>query len=384
MPISKRNPFDYGGPVSGPHFAGRHDELTAVTRRLADHIGVVVTAPRRYGKSSLIKEACARLTASTPGSAIVSVNLLQTSSLAAVSGVLLKNLYHVPGGPWHRLAQVLPGFLRRVRVQPSVTFDSSGQPTFNFSPSMTLDSAVEIISDVYQLLDKIGEKHPAVLVFDEFQVVADLSSHLPGLLKGLADEHRRVSLVLSGSKHHLMESLVLSKGAPLYNMLEHVALGPLPKDDWLPFLLARARAGGSPFADESVADVVWQMSGPVPFDVQKLAYESFAQDDEVISRAVVIRSVETLVRHQASDFAKTFEKLSPGQRRVLKFLAAGTTLSTGSSEFAGSAGLANATSVRKTLRALEDAELVVGRENGPVVDDPSFAAWLRLPGGNHD
>ena len=57
VPTSKRNPFDYGGPVSGPHFAGRRDELSAVTRRLADHIGVVVTAPRRYGKSSLIKES---------------------------------------------------------------------------------------------------------------------------------------------------------------------------------------------------------------------------------------------------------------------------------------------------------------------------------------
>ena len=129
---------------------------------------------------------------------------------------------------------------------------------------------------------------------------------------------------------------------------------------------------------------MWQLSGPVPFCVQKLAYESFAQADGVISRPVVIRSVETLVRHQASDFAKTIEQLSPGQRRVLKFLAAGTTMSRGSSEFASSVGLANATSVRKTIRALEDDELVVGRENGPAVNDPFFAAWLRLPGGNYD
>lgn len=384
MPPSKRNPFDYGGPVSGPHFAGRHGELSAVTHRLTDHIGVVVTAPRRYGKSSLIKEACANLTASTPGAAIVGVNLLQTGSLAAVSGALLKNLYHVPGGPWHRLTQSLPGFLRRVRVQPSITFDSHGQPTFSFSPSMTLDSAAEVVSDVYRVLDKIGEKHPAVLVFDEFQAVADLSPHLPGLLKGLADEHRRVSLVLAGSKHHLMESLVLSKGAPLYNMLEHTALGPLAKDDWLPFLLARARTGGRPFADGAVAELLWQSSGPVPFDVQKLAYESFGQADVSISRTVVNRSLETLVRHQASDFAKTFERLSPGQRRVLKLLASATTMSVGSSEFASAAGLANATSVRKALQSLEDAELVVSRANGLAVDDPFFATWLRWPGGSYD
>jgi hypothetical protein len=384
MPTPKHNPFDYGGPVSGSHFAGRRIELSAVTQRLADHIGVVVTAPRRYGKSSLIKEACTQLTASTPGAAIVSVNLLQTGSLSAVAGVLLKNLYHVPGGPWHRLKQTLPGFLKRVRVQPSVTFDSNGQPTFTFAPSMTLDSAAEVIGDVYEALDKIGEKQPAVLVLDEFQAVDDLSTRLPGLLKGLADEHRRVSLVLAGSKHHLMESLVLSKGAPLYNMLEHFALGPIPMEDWLPFLLSRARTGGRPFANAAAAEMLWQSSRPVPFDVQKLAYESFAQADAQISQLVVTRSVEALVRHQASDFAKTFEKLSMGQRRVLKLLATGTSMSIGSSAFANAAGLANATSVKKSLRALEDAELAVGREGAPAVDDPFFATWLRAPDGAYD
>lgn len=384
MPTSKRNPFDYGGPVTGQHFAGRRDELAAVTNRLNDHIGVVVTAPRRYGKSSLIKEACTNLSKSTPSTAVVSVNLLQTGSLAAISGALLKNLYQVPGGPWHRLAQVLPGFLKRVRLQPSITFDSSGQPTFTFSPSMTLDNASQIVSDVYQVLDKIGEKNPAVLVFDEFQAVADLSPHLPGLLKGLADEHRRVSLVLAGSKHHLMESLVLSKGAPLYNMLEHIALGPMAKDDWLPFLLERARGGGRPFASDEVAELLWRSSGPVPFDIQKLAYESFGQADASITRAVVTRSVEVLVKHQIPDFAKTFEKLSPGQRRVLKLLAARLAASVGSSDFATAAGLADASSVRKAMRALEDAELVVNREHGPAVDDPFFASWLLRPDGDYD
>ncbi len=377
MPTAPRNPFDYGGPVTGARFTGRRDELAAVTNRLRDHIGVVVTAPRRYGKSSLIKQACATLARDTPQPAVVSVNLLQAGSLGTVAGALLRGLYQVPGGPWHRLKQVLPGFLRRIHVQPTITFDPSGRPSFDFAPGLTLEDAAKVVSDVYEVLDGIGAKRPAVLVLDEFQASADLSLHLPRLLKALADEHRRVALVLAGSKHHLMESLVLSKGAPLYNMLAHIALGPIPEKDWVPFLLRRARDGGRPFDGDGTAELLWRSSQPVPFDVHQLAYESFGQAEKAIDPIAVTRAVEALVRHEAADYAKTFERLSAGQRRVLKLLAAGTSPSVGSSAFSSAAGLADPTSVRKAMRALEEAELVVGREDGPAVDDPFLAVWLR-------
>jgi hypothetical protein len=381
MATVRRNPFDYGGPVAGQQFAGRREELRAVSDRMVDHIGIVVTAPRRYGKSSLIKEACASLSTKNPAPAIVSVNLLQAGSLATVAGVLLRGLYQVPGGPWQRLAQTLPGFLQRIRVQPSITLDPSGRPTFNFLPNMALDDAFKVVTDVYEALDKIGEKRPAVLVLDEFQAVDDLSPQLPGLLKALADEHRRVSLVLAGSRHHMMENLVLLKGAPLHNMLEHFALGPIPEDDWIPFLLGAAQRGARPFASKEIAELLWRSSRPVPFDVQKLAYESFGQANAKIDRGVVARSVEALVRHEESDFAKNFEKLSPGQRRVLKLLATGGTASIGSAEFASAADLSDSSAVRKAINALEASELIVSRESGFEVDDPFFAAWLQRPGG---
>jgi DNA-binding MarR family transcriptional regulator len=174
-----------------------------------------------------------------------------------------------------------------------------------------------------------------------------------------------------------MQSLVLSKGAPLYDMLEHIALGPIAEEDWLPFLVRRARAGGRPFASDDAAHALWRRSRPVPFDVQQLAYEAFDQADRVITDAVVERAVGALVRHQAADYAKTFERLSAGQRRVLTALATTPPAPVGSSDFARRVGLADATSVRKALRALEEAELVVRRGTTAEIDDPFFQAWLQ-------
>lgn len=381
MATEPRNPFDYGGPVTGAQFTGRRDELAALTSRLVDHVGVVVTAPRRYGKSSLIKQACAKLASGTPEPAIVSVNLLQAGNLATMAGALLRGLYHAPGGPWHRLKQVLPGFLRRIHVQPSITLDPGGRPSFDFAPSLAVEEASKVVSDVYRVLDDLGAKRPAVLVLDEFQAVNELSPNLAPHLKALADAHRRVSLVLAGSKQHLMEALVLSRGAPLYDMLQTIALGPIELEDWLPFLLERAAGGGRPFAGDEVAEAVWARAKPVPFDVQQLAYECFNQATRRIDHGVVERAVDELIGHEANSYAVTFESLSPGQRRVLRALADGAGGSPGSSEFASAAGLADATSVRKALHVLADRELVVRRpDTGWRVDDPFFSAWVRRGG----
>jgi len=211
--------------------------------------------------------------------------------------------------------------------------------------------------------------------------VTDLDPHLPSLLKALADEHPGVSLVLAGSRHHLMEALVFDKGAPLYNMCQTIALGPIPEADWVPFLSARARAGRRPLAGEAVARRILELAGPVSFDIQQLAFEAFLRATSSIDSAAVAAGMAQLIDHEASTYAERFEALSPGQRRVLVALAGDPVVTAGSQAFASAVGLADPTSVRKTLTALAQAEHLVRRPEGWRVDDPFFAAWIRAGAG---
>ena len=259
-------------------------------------------------------------------------------------------------------------------MQPTATCDASGAPTFTFAPGFAPAEISRGLDDVCATLNEIGRKRPAVLFLDEFQAVADLDDHLPRQLKALADQYRNVAMVLAGSKQHLMESLVLAKGVPLYNMLERMSLGPISEEDWVPFLLRRARLGGRPFADDATAHGLWDNAGPVPFDVQQLAHESFNQAGDYIDRRAVEVATSELVHHQAADYARVFERLSPGQRRVVKVLARGPR-TTGSAEFAREVELANAASVGRAVQALVTSELVVRREAGCAVDDPFLVAW---------
>src|SRR5438105_371936 len=55
------NPFEYSDPVVGDSFADRKAELQTLTARMLTGQNVVVISPRRYGKTSLILNAQARV-----------------------------------------------------------------------------------------------------------------------------------------------------------------------------------------------------------------------------------------------------------------------------------------------------------------------------------
>ena len=368
------NPFHYGTPVSGAQFTGRIDELRALEARMRDGINVVLASPRRYGKTSLITKAAADV--ERAGGAVVQVNVLRCRDLPTFASQLLTHAYRAKHGGWHRLKHGTADFAKRFRITPGMTFDASGAPKFTFAPTMTAADADAVIADVYALLAELAAKGPAVLVLDEFQAVTDLGEHLPGLLKALADEHPAVSLVVAGSKKHLMERLVIQRDAPLFGMAEHLALDVLPADVMVAFLARRSRAGGKDLPKE-VAQLVVDLAGPVPNDVQHLAYEVFDGAGSPVTPEDVRRGLQRAVEHEAGLHADRFEALSPGQRRVLAELAQEPVAQPLSAAFVRAVRLANSSSVRRALEALVEDELVVVRDGAHRVADPFFAAWLR-------
>jgi hypothetical protein len=370
--MSAPNPYHYGTPAEAEHFAGRDEELGALVSRLRNGINVVVVSPRRYGKTSLLLRAEQELAAED--GVIVHVNLLRCRDTATLVGQLTTAAFRAPGGAWHRAAQAVPEFLKRIRVAPSVTFDGD-QPKFRFEARLVDPDVDGIISDVYRLLSESAQRRPAALVLDEFQAVLDLAPHLPQLLKSLADANSNVSLVLAGSKQHLMDALVATPNAALYGMAERLALGPLPDDVMVDHLRARAKAGRKPMS-EAVARHIVAAAGPVPNDIQRLAYESYDAAVDRIDDTAATAGLERAVAHEAVTYAERFERLSPGQRRVLLAIAEHAPREPFGAAFVGRTALANASSVRKAADALLADETVVWRGGVLLVSDPFFAAWL--------
>lgn len=369
------NPFSFGGPVSGAAFTGRQQELELLVAWVRGGVNVVVASPRRYGKTSLLGRAEEDLAADNPAAVVVGTNVLLCRDVDTLAGRLAAAAYRIPGARWHRSTQALVEFSKRLRLRPSISIDDDGRPVFGFGDLRPKDADL-VIEDVYALLDDERERRPAAIVLDEFQAITRHGAHLPDLLKGLADEHPAVSLVLAGSQQHLMEELVFSRRAPLYGMAERLALGPLPYEEMIAFLESSAATAGKPMHQGAAALIV-ERAGPVPNDIQRLAWEAYNLASDEITNEVVNLAFDQGVIHESNVFADRLAALTPAQSRVLMAIAQGGDAPLFSARFARGVSLASGASVKRAVDALQSAELVVRRDERFGVVDPYFAAWLR-------
>lgn len=49
-----KNPFQYGGIVSGPYFVDRAEEIKELVREMENNNRVFLVSPRRFGKTCLL------------------------------------------------------------------------------------------------------------------------------------------------------------------------------------------------------------------------------------------------------------------------------------------------------------------------------------------
>lgn len=369
-----QNPYRYGSPVSGVNFAGRTSELSALVERMRSEINVVLVSPRRYGKTSLIMRARDQVERKD-AAAVAMVNVLRCEDMAQFVSKLATEAFRGHRGLLGRGRSAIETFVRRFRISPMIEVDGSGGFKVTFGPSLAPRDAEAAMEAVWEFLSEMANTRPAVLVLDEFQAITDLGTHLPSMLKALADAHPKVSLVVAGSRRHLMARLALEKSAPLYGMAQPIALGPIEPTIMARYLVRRAHSAGLSMSDE-VAQAIIERAGPVPNDIQRLAFEVYEVHSENMSVDIVDHAMARSVDLNDATFSDIWAAHTPTQRRVLGALAVAPTDQPTGREFARKTGLATS-SVQRVVESLDEEELITQIEGRWHVSDPFFAEWAR-------
>ena len=368
------NPFHFGSPAGGESFVDRDEELAGIVDRMLSGRHVILLSPRRYGKTSLLLEAVGRCKARRGRGGYAS--LLMCSSQRDVAETLLGAVLNGPLSWLSAQRQKLTQLLTQFRPNLRLELEPTGALAVRLGAGMADRDWRDAIATALRLLGQAGEgKRSVCLVLDEFQRVAEIDEALPAFFKTMADELRDVSLVFAGSKMHVMQRIATGPGAPLLGMGETFSLGLIPEDIMVPFLTRRARSAGK-HMPLPVGRLIYEAVDGIPNDVQRLAYDVFAQGGDRLDADEVEAAIKRLVSHRAVDYEESFVRLAPGQQRLLKALARQPRSSLYSRAFMDEIELANSTSVRRALDALEDLEQVAFRSGKWTVADAFYRRWL--------
>jgi uncharacterized protein len=325
----------------------------------------VLHAPRRFGKTTLLKQVLQDAAdRDMPGVLVDLSDVLGTGDVAA------------------RLEQAfrtLPGSIRRLvnKELGSVgvagfTVSRRGPPT---DPIATIHTLLELPA---QIANRHG--HRLLVVLDEFQALVSLNG-MDGVFRSHIQHHSDVSYLFAGSEPSLLRALFEDRARPLYGQAERLRLGRLNADATHDFIDRRFLETGKD-AGEIISHLIYLAEG----HPQRLMLIAHLLWDRIGTRhaATVVdlrSSYEAAMRAVDPELRYLWDSLSANERRVLAALASG--FSPYQQEARRLTGLANRSSAARAVASLEGKttlERIHHSEQLGIVD-PLLARWVRRQGG---
>jgi uncharacterized protein len=231
--ITDVNPFIYSHPLVPEDIVNRDEETQELLRNVVGGHFVRLFAPRKYGKTSLLRRAL-RDGQEQESLIPVLVDLYRVSSIADVT-VRFERAYsrHLKGA----LRAKVEEFLQKTGIGLSLG-------AYGISAKLRLDPKADPLPALHALLDlplRLEESggYRAFIALDEFQDI-DKVPDLDGLIRSHIQYQGEVaSYVFAGSEPALMKQLFESKDRPLYGSAVPMRLQRLANEDIAAYVVER-------------------------------------------------------------------------------------------------------------------------------------------------
>lgn len=374
------NPFHYGDLALDEAFTDRETELEALQADIRNGQNVAIIAPRRYGKTSLVKRASQELLGE--GIIIIEVDLMKTPTKEKLASKLARSIHDDLATVVFKAKERLRVF-STLRITPTITIDpSDGSTSFSFSPTHgeeEIDATLERLLELpAQLAAEKGKK--VALYFDEFQEVTSIDPKLPALMRAVFQEQPEVAHVYCGSKRHMMLRLFNDENEPFYKSAKIVEIGAIDVEKFVAFVRQRFDATDRGL-DDGVVEELLEITGGHPYATQELAYALWEEIPEgsFASSANLRSALDAVLRAENAHFTLLWDGTARAQRLVLQALATEPG-KLQSSAYIAKHGLPSAATVQKAVARLTEDELI-GRVSGRYeIVEPFLKEWVRTYG----
>jgi uncharacterized protein len=365
------SPFVYEEPVDPASLIDRETEVATLTERLADGRNSRVEAPRRFGKTSLLRKVLAEVErdALVP----VYVNFLGVLTAADVAE-RIERAYH------EQLDSTLRAwFTSLVRTL---------RPTFRTPPGSPVGLALAPAAPEQALLDRLAvprrmhAKHGrrCAIVFDEFQDVIAIGDALTGTIRSELEQHGDAAgYVFSGSHPGMMRDLFSSRRRAFFGQATPITVGPLDAMELGEEIAARFSARRRDVGD--ALDPLLALSGGHPQRAMLLAHHVFQRTSpgHTADTDTWQAALENTRREVDTEIQGLWERLNATQRKIMSLIA-DDAMAINAQAARAAYGLPRTGSNQASLSALAAAgEIIANSEttSGWQVVDPLLALWLR-------
>jgi uncharacterized protein len=314
--MAQLNPFVFDRPVGAADLIDRDKESEQLLLLAEGGHAVRLSAPRRYGKTSLLRRLGDE--ADKAGMNYVEIDFYGVLSRQDVAGRLEEGYAKLRPGP-QRIARAVIQTLR-----PSVSIGAGGvrvesRPRIDEGINRRLTGLLDL---PVQLHDRTGQR--TLVAFDEFQALLAVDSGIDGLFRSRIQRHGdAASYVFAGSHPGLMAQLFGAHERPFFGQARTLRLDPLPDAEIVEHVGERFAA-----TDREVGAAIeplLDLAAGHPQRAMLLAHHLWEQtpDDAVARSEHWQAAMRSVFAEQDDALRATWDSLEVKERAVFTALALG-------------------------------------------------------------
>lgn len=366
------NPFIYDDPVPPEELIDRELELEKLLELAEGGHNTRLQAPRRYGKTSVLRKLCKQ--ADEIGFRTVYVDFLLATTPAEVARRVEEAYVPVLEGP---LAQMFSRMRRSWRGRVKVAPGGVGGELEYAGASDVMQRLADLLDLPKKVLEATGER--TIVVFDEFQDFLRAEGELDGLLRSKIQHHGdAASYIFSGSEQALLEEYFNSRKRPLFDQARPIYLEPLGDADLGDYIISRFGLAGKDPGE--ALDLLLDLVRGHPQRAMLLAHHLWecTADGETATQDAIDQALDQVDRETKERFEGTWQAIAgtANKRRTLKALALSSeTLYNQRTLRRFQLSKSQAQSGEKGLMAEGEVIRVDGQA---LIVDPLLERWIRM------
>lgn len=363
--------FQVGKPVTGSQLIGREEEIKRIEQYLKMGQSVVIIAPRRYGKTSVLLELLRRRKENNQFSFYTDIFATQDifSLTADITKGVLSNKKKLEFSI-HQLKNHVVDLMRNIQFRQEVEgFEfilGFGQKNMN---------DWEMLSESLKMIERFAEKHNQILlgVFDEFGDIEKLNGNkIVKLFRAELQLQNNSVFLFAGSYESMMNKIFISSSAPFYRFARIIRLGNISEKEFVNYLTPYLKKENIPDAEGRVQQIADFTNGHpyyTPFMVQQLIF-NFSLESGSVSN--LKKLIDISVDAENDYFERIWSEISANRQEKVVILA----LAEGINNLYSSLD-AKKINISRTVKRLSGSGHIQINENKYYLTDPLFNYWLK-------
>ncbi len=370
-----QNPFEFGKVVTGKLFTNRKAERERLASNCLNRINSILISPRRWGKSSLVREVAMDMRKKHHDVRFCFIDLFNIRSEHEFYEKLVSEVIRVTSDKIDEARILIKQAFKLITPKLNLELGS----TETFSISLDFKEAKKNEDEILNFGEKIAAKKKLNLVIcmDEFQNLEFFPEHLAfqKKLRSHWQHHRHVCYCLYGSKRSMMISLFSKTSMPFYRFGDIMFLEKITTHDFEHFIIDNFKRTNKLIASDQSTVIIECMKNH-PYYVQQLSHLVWNNTDKKVTDAVVRKSISDLLNQNAIFYQRETDNLSNTQIGLLKAIADEVTLLS-SAKAMHEYGLGTSANVKKNKVSLERKEILDLYDGSPKFMDPAFELWFK-------